>query len=176
MSNPKVKQAKQAVAAELARLSQQYCGLRPSQVVAEAKAKASPLHGEFEWDDDKAGHKYRLMQARTLIRVVVPVVEQADGTTTRDPYVWIPPTAQQKEESDSNEGVYQQISVVVQDTDSYSRALMALTGKMRAAIQAAEELRDAASALRGEDGERMARIAMAISALQTAGAAVQALH
>jgi len=176
MANQKVKQAKKEVAAELARINAQHGGLQASVVVAEAEPKDSPLHGEFEWDNKKAGHKYRLMQARTLIRLIVPVIELPDGSTRADPYVWVPPTAAQKEESDSNEGVYQTTSVVVQDTDAFARALSALTAKMTAAIRAAEELRDAAIALPGDDGERMARIAMAITALQTAGAAVQALH
>jgi hypothetical protein len=36
-------------------------------VVAEAANSASPLHGDFEWDDTKAGRLYRLQQARALI-------------------------------------------------------------------------------------------------------------
>lgn len=176
MANQKVRQAKKAVADELARINAQHGGLQPSVVVAEAEPKESPLHNEFEWDNKKAGHKYRLMQARTLIRLIVPVIEMPDGSQRADPYVWVPPTTAQKEESESNEGVYQPISVVIQDTDAYARALAALVAKMSAAIRAAEELRDAASALPSGDGERMARIALAITALQTAGAAVQALH
>ena len=30
----------------------------------------SPLHDHFEWDDTEAGHRYRLIQSRNLIRTV----------------------------------------------------------------------------------------------------------
>ena len=41
--------------------------LKPKDVVESAKSKESPLHEHFEWDDGKAGHQYRLQQARNLI-------------------------------------------------------------------------------------------------------------
>jgi hypothetical protein len=44
--------------------------LTPDAVVERAKLKTSPLHEEFEWDDTKAGHKWRINQARSLIRTV----------------------------------------------------------------------------------------------------------
>lgn len=51
------------------------CGrLTPPLVVASAKKKSSPLHDLFEWDDEKAGHAYRLKQARDLIRRVYVTV------------------------------------------------------------------------------------------------------
>jgi len=51
------------------------CGrLTPPLVVDEAKKENSPLHDLFEWDDEKAGHAYRLKQARDLIRRVYVVV------------------------------------------------------------------------------------------------------
>jgi len=50
--------------------------LRPADVVEAALNPKSPLHGCFEWDDDKAAKQYRLEQARKLIREVR--VEYAD--------------------------------------------------------------------------------------------------
>jgi hypothetical protein len=44
--------------------------LSPERVVEEAESKDSPLHGLFEWDDEKAAHAHRLQQARSLIRSV----------------------------------------------------------------------------------------------------------
>ena len=176
MANPKVRKAKKAVQDELQRIAALHEGLRPSDVVTEAKPKESPIHNEFEWTDSKAAHQFRLDQARRLIRIAVPMVTQPDGSVKRDPFVWIPPTHAQREKSESNEGVYQQMSVVVQDVDKFARALTALSQKVRSAMLAAEELRDAAADVGGDDSERMARIALAITALQTAGAAVSALH
>lgn len=42
----------------------------PAAVVAAARAKGSPLHQFFEWDNRKAADAWRLDQARSLIRVV----------------------------------------------------------------------------------------------------------
>lgn len=44
--------------------------LTPEIVVEEATDTNSPLHNRFEWDNGKAGHKYRLMEARLLITSV----------------------------------------------------------------------------------------------------------
>jgi hypothetical protein len=49
--------------------------LTPEVVVNAAEPVSSPLHPHFEWDDSKAGHQYRLEQARQLIRVQVTVLE-----------------------------------------------------------------------------------------------------
>lgn len=43
--------------------------LEAAKVVEAAKSPSSPLHSRFEWDNTKAGHEYRLAQARKLIRV-----------------------------------------------------------------------------------------------------------
>ena len=53
---------------ELLAVREQYGILTPHLVVK--AAAADPLHDRFEWDDEKAGHQYRLQQARALIRVV----------------------------------------------------------------------------------------------------------
>jgi hypothetical protein len=42
----------------------------PDIIVAEAFDKNNKLHECFNWDNDSAGHQYRLDQARALIRVV----------------------------------------------------------------------------------------------------------
>ena len=55
---------------ELLAIREQAGRLTPAVVVMAAAAEDHPLHGRFEWDDAVAGHKYRLSQARELIRVV----------------------------------------------------------------------------------------------------------
>lgn len=50
-----------------------------SMVVIDARAKSSPLHRAFEWDDTVAGERYREQQARTLIANLVVVVDQEQG-------------------------------------------------------------------------------------------------
>lgn len=52
--------------------------ITPDIVLDAAKDPGSPLHDHFEWDDAKAGHSWRLEQARQLIRAVrVEIVNEA---------------------------------------------------------------------------------------------------
>jgi hypothetical protein len=45
--------------------------LKPEHVVEFARNKRTALHSAFEWDDDVAAEKYRLTQARLIIRIMV---------------------------------------------------------------------------------------------------------
>ncbi|SDD61387.1 hypothetical protein SAMN04488581_2666 [Mycolicibacterium neoaurum] len=49
---------------------QKHGELTPQIVVEEARPDTAPLHNRFEWDDEVAGEKYRLVQAAELIRSV----------------------------------------------------------------------------------------------------------
>ena len=44
--------------------------LKPDAVIESAKDAKSPLHGFFDWDDSVAAAKWRIEQARELIRTV----------------------------------------------------------------------------------------------------------
>lgn len=55
---------------ELLAIRAEHGKLTPAVVVEAAGAEDHPLHDRFEWDDSVAGQKYRLIQARELIRVV----------------------------------------------------------------------------------------------------------
>lgn len=44
--------------------------LTPAAIVYAAADEAHPLHNRFQWDDTVAAHKYRLGQARQLVRTV----------------------------------------------------------------------------------------------------------
>jgi acetolactate synthase regulatory subunit len=50
-------------------------GLTAESLLDEARKKSSKLHKFFEWDNDKAGDKWRLQQARVLINEVQIIVE-----------------------------------------------------------------------------------------------------
>jgi len=50
--------------------------LTPEAVVSAAKDEDSPLHSYFTWDDTEAAHRWRLEQARKLIRLSVTIVKQ----------------------------------------------------------------------------------------------------
>ena len=47
--------------------------LTPELVVADAEPNNAVLHGEFEWNNKKAGTMYRLEQARHLIRSIIVI-------------------------------------------------------------------------------------------------------
>ena len=52
--------------------------LTPDQVVEAARNPRSPLHGRFEWDDSAAAAKWRIEQARELIRTIKVVITIED--------------------------------------------------------------------------------------------------
>lgn len=53
---------------ELLRIAKENGGELQAEVVVEAaRAKTSPLHSRFTWDDGEAAREYRLWQARQLI-------------------------------------------------------------------------------------------------------------
>jgi hypothetical protein len=155
------------VRTELERLYGQKGELKPSAVVDAARAKDSPLHKCFEWRDGKAADEYRLIQARKLIRLTVTIIDDKPES-----YMHVPARGT----ADDQEGAYHPVSVIVQNFDWYERALSELTSKVHSAMASADELRRAAESVDAPDAERLAKISLAISALQTAGAAIQALH
>ena len=66
---------------ELIRLSKKNNGLLlPEEVVKAARDPSSPLHNNFDWDDTEAAEKWRLEQARQLIRVSVQVLAGTNET------------------------------------------------------------------------------------------------
>lgn len=60
---------------EVQRLMNERGGLSAHVVLDEARKKRSPLHDHFEWDNDIAAEKFRLEQAKYLLRAVVVEVE-----------------------------------------------------------------------------------------------------
>lgn len=61
--------------------------LTPEAVVEAARAKSSPLHEHFEWNDGKAAAAWRIEQARVLIRSVTVVVTSEERTVSIVRYV-----------------------------------------------------------------------------------------
>jgi len=67
-----VKLKERTIESELKVIEKKHKGLlRPEDVVSFAENPKTALHEQFEWDDQKAGHEYRLWQARKLIVKVV---------------------------------------------------------------------------------------------------------
>ena len=63
------------IIAELRRIARANDGvLAPENVVNAARSVRSPLHKLFDWDDTKAAEKWRIHQARQVLRVTVELI------------------------------------------------------------------------------------------------------
>ena len=171
----------QVVGSELERIQKSHGITTTKAVVDEARPDDAPLHPVFEWRNDVAAESYRQWQARKLIKSVT-VIEQREGKDVSIPvYVHVPASEQVDRAEGATAGQpgqrgYQPVSVVVQRPDMYALALAELARKFNAARESMESLKRAADTSPDTDYERMARIAIAVQAMQTASAAVSALH
>lgn len=68
---------------ELQRIYERDGVIEPETVVLESESPSAPLHSCFEWDDEKAAHKYRITQAQGIIRAIVAVDERQEKPDTR---------------------------------------------------------------------------------------------
>lgn len=57
--------------------------IEPEVIVRESEAPSAPLHNCFEWDNEKAAHKYRITQAQGIIRAIVAVEDTNTAQETR---------------------------------------------------------------------------------------------
>lgn len=151
----------------LAEINNKHGLLTGQLVVDESRPDEAPLHGCFEWNDEVAGELYRVDQARKIIKGVQVITEE--HPEPQAVYVHVP-------KDDIAEAAYHPVEVVVARPDMYAAALSQLVGKMKQAQEAVTLLKKAAEQSTDIEPERMARIAMAVQALATASAAVQALH
>jgi hypothetical protein len=53
---------------EILKVRQQRGAITKEHILEAAADEDSPLHGEFTWDDELAGHQYRLVEAGMLLR------------------------------------------------------------------------------------------------------------
>jgi len=155
------------VGGELDRIHRENGVLTAPAVVDAARPEDSVIHPAFTWDDFAAAEEHRRWQARQLIRAVV--VKSPEGEKDQK---WVHVAVKDQKVSDG----YQPVSVVVNSPSMFASAISELTNRVNAAKASLDGLVRAAREDPDTDSERMARISMAVSALNTAGAAVQALH
>ncbi len=98
-----------AVQIELSRLSE----ITPDAVVEKARDPKTALHRCFEWDDSEAAERYRLWQARMVVRCVEVV--RVEFPRPRPKYVSVV-------DAQGNRA-YQAVEVVVSDADLHGRAV-----------------------------------------------------
>ena len=109
--------------------------LTAADVVDTAKRKTHPLHPAFTWSDADAAMQYRLHEARTLIRSVRVVTMASDTGDTIDvaAFVHVP-----SKTGPGRAGYYQNSAECT--GDEWASAVEALTGKLRAAQHALDDL------------------------------------
>ena len=152
---------------ELERVKAEHGALTAELVVDEARSEDAPLHPVFEWRDEVAAEQHRMQQAYRLIRALVVVDEVKH--TERPAYVLV------TSEETRTRTTYEDAAVVVADVDLFADAIGRLEGEVRAARRSVQDLERLASSS-GVEPERMARIALAVRAIEAANAAVAALH
>lgn len=108
--------------------------VKPSVLVEKSKPKTSPTHDAFEWNNSKAGHEYRLIQARNYIRVVTVTVEDRQEKMIHVPIAI----------GTDAEGYYKPASVVVSCDDEYKAALGQTLARLNTAKDAYLKLKQAA--------------------------------
>lgn len=158
----------QVVGEELHRLSAEHGHINSQLVVDEARPEDAPLHPAFEWDNAIAGERYRVHQASTLIRAVQVV--EPENPEVQQHRAFVLTTV-----ADSPKAVYVQAEEVVSDAAMFADAIARLERKLNEARHSVMELNMLAASA-GAEPERMARISLAVTALEAAGAAVAALH
>lgn len=107
--------------------------LTPSEVVSKAEDPDSPLHDLFEWDDAKAGHQYRLAQARKLIARVTYKVTRNNITVVVPQYLRDPKAAHREQG-------YRRTATIATDKDLARRALDEELTRLRGAFDRAHRI------------------------------------
>lgn len=103
-------------------------------LVKAAEAEDHPAHAEFEWDNTKAGHQFRLMQARALIRRV-----RAYNVETRMVKLDVPAYVRDPKRSSREQG-YASIYQIKAKTDLAKEALAAEIQAVESRVKRARDL------------------------------------
>lgn len=134
--------------------------LTAKRVFEASKPAKAKLHGEFEWDGQRAIEELGLDRARKLMRAVVIVHEETPSTPPQHVYVHVP-----DQQSRHGEGAYVPLTVVAQEIDGYERAYQALQQKFAGAEFALSELRSMIPGSEHED--KLTAITLATDAFAT---------
>jgi flagellar basal body rod protein FlgC len=107
--------------------------LRVEDIVADAEAITSELHGEFNWDDVTAAYAHRLEQARALVRSVRVEVKTETRSLSVVHYVRDPRPS-------SNESGYVSLPQLRTESELARDALIAEFGRALAVLKRARDL------------------------------------
>ena len=85
--------------------------ITPQNVVNLARNENSKLHNDFEWDNEIAGEKYRLSQAREMIQLLAFEPKEENHEPTRVYQI------------STEKTVYKPVEVILQNNDEYQNLL-----------------------------------------------------
>jgi len=85
--------------------------LKPDDVVKFAKSSKTSLHKAFDWDDTTAAHKWRIDQARALIRFSVEVITIKNKDVTVR--VFMSPVAKERDSNGNGNSGYKLVSTLL---------------------------------------------------------------
>jgi hypothetical protein len=103
--------------------------LPPASVVEAARDPSSPLHDEFEWDDDAAAASYRLAQAGALIRRIKLQVIRMDPTT-KTVKATVTRQFQSRPSQRNADGGYETVDDIMRDADKRAELLAQVVREM----------------------------------------------
>jgi hypothetical protein len=149
-------------------LYDEHGALRSEDLLAAARPKDSPAHSGFEWNDKKAGHEFRLIQARGWIRRVTIIHEERPVQLVHVPRITT--MAEPGDTEDTGKGgEYKPAEVIVKCPDEFSRALEEALMKLHAARRAVDHLQRIAEKNPTEDRSMMiAQVAKGLEILRSA--------
>jgi len=101
---------------ELERIENQYGKITPEIVLQESKNKKSPFYSHFEWDNEKAGNRWRISQAGYLIRSITVSISAAESQDPQRAFVCVSKT--HLPGSDHDTGSYVSLESAMSDKDT----------------------------------------------------------
>ena len=109
-------------AKELREINEDLEQIPPEAIVEKAKDESTELHKCFTWDNDEAARKYRLIEARNVVRLIV--IREAIIPEDR-------PEIRMFYKTKSGEG-YKPIDIIVRKEDEYKALLERAWKELRA--------------------------------------------
>jgi hypothetical protein len=120
------------IAAELRRIAKDNDGiLKPEAVVEAARPKGSPLHSQFDWNNSVAAEKWRIHQARNLIRVTIEWLNIPGKSEPVEIRPFVSLTTDRKNEG----GGYRETLVVLRNKESRDQLLADALAELQAIEQ-----------------------------------------
>jgi hypothetical protein len=141
-----------------------------SRTVQRASDPTHRLHGAFTWDNEKAGHEFRLIQARHLLSSVILIPdEKIDVPKTLKGEVRF--LQHVPSEDGRGEGAYVPTTILTQNFDQFGRALREVRSRLASANAHFQELNRLAKQME-KDQETMEILSLASDGLTVASEAL----